>query len=280
MEELGMNEMIERENYSLRQLNLIQADIPEDASALILNGPKADLTKTEADKLRAYLDNGGRLIALMDVQTGASPNLDGLFSGYGFRFEFGVAVELDKNYNTASNPYYCVPDMGGHEITQALLEKRSPVVLPLARGVASLDVRRQSAQLVPLLATSRLSFLRTDLSIETPDFSDTDIQGPITLGMAVSDTLGEQETRIVAIGSGALLELGLQVPGNIDLFMNSLTWLEEKPENLSIRSKSLLAAPMNMTAMYVIIFGLLFVVVIPLALFGMGLFTWLRRRHL
>jgi ABC-type uncharacterized transport system involved in gliding motility auxiliary subunit len=283
MAELAMQEMIERENYSLRQLNLIQADVPQDASALILNGPKSDLTSAETEKLRAYLDKGGRLIALMDIQTGPSPNLDGLFSAYGIRFEFGVVVELNKDYMTAGNPYYCVPDMGGHEITQALLEKKSPAVLPFARGVSSLDVRRQSARLVPFLASSQLSFLRTDLSQNTPDITDTDIQGPIVLGMAVSETLGEEETRIVAIGCGTFLEpLSLfgQVPGNIDMFMNGLTWLEEKPENLSVRSKSLLAAPMNMTERYVIIFGLVFVVLVPLALFALGFVTWLKRRHL
>ncbi|MDR1316094.1 MAG: GldG family protein [Spirochaetales bacterium] len=283
LEDLGMREMIERENYTLRQLNLIQADIPEDASAMILNGPKADFTAAEADRLRSYLDGGGRLLALMDIQTGPSPNLDELFSGYGIRFEFGVTVELNKDYMTMSNPYYTVPDMLSHEITGPLLEKRSPVVLPLARGVSALDVRRQSARLVPLLASSQLSFLRTDLSLNTPDITDTDIQGPVVLGMVVSDTLGEEETRIVALGCGSFLEpvnIFGQIPGNIDMFMNGLTWLEEKPENLSVRSKSLMTAPMNMTEWYVIIFGLIFVVVIPLALFAAGFVTWLKRRHL
>jgi ABC-type uncharacterized transport system involved in gliding motility auxiliary subunit len=219
----------------------------------------------------------------MDVMTGATPNLDDVFASYGIRFEFGVTVELNKNYNTANNPYYAVPDMANHEITGPLLEKKSPVVLPLARGVFALDIRRQTIQLVPLLASSQLSFLRTDLTQNTPDITDTDIQGPITLSIAVSDGPADKETRIVAIGCGTFLEpLNIfgQIPGNIDMFMNGLTWLEDKPENLSVRSKSLLTTPMSMTEMYIIIFGLVFVVIIPLALFAAGLVTWLRRRHL
>jgi ABC-type uncharacterized transport system involved in gliding motility auxiliary subunit len=281
--QLAMQEMIERENYSLLPLNLIQSEVPEDASALILNGPKADFTQIEADRLRAYLEKGGRLLALIDIMTGASPNLDEVFSGYGIRFEFGVTVELNKNYITANNPYYTVPDMANHEITGPLLEKRSPVVLPIARGVSSLEPRRQSIRLTPLLASSQLSFLRTDLSLETPDITDTDIQGPIVLGMAVSEDSEEGETRIAAIGCGTFLEpinMFGQIPGNIDMFMNGLTWLEDKPENLSIRSKSLISVPMNVTELYVIIFGLIFVVFIPLALFAAGLVTWLKRRHL
>jgi hypothetical protein len=37
---------------------------------------------------------------------------------------------------------------------------------------------------------------------------------------------------------------------------------------------------MNMTGMQVIILGLIFVVIVPLALFGAGFIIWLKRRHL
>jgi ABC-type uncharacterized transport system involved in gliding motility auxiliary subunit len=220
----------------------------------------------------------------MDIQTGPSAGLDDMLASYGIKFEFGVVIELNKNYMMGENPFYTVPDMQNHEILNPLLEKRSPVVLPFGRGIAALDLRRQSTRLVPLLASSQMSFLRVDLSKNSPDLLDSDIRGPIVLGMAVSETAGEGETRIAAIGCGSLLEpvglFGQQVPGNIDMFMNSLTWLEDKPENLSVRSKSLMTIPMNMTDMYVIIFGVFFVLLIPLALFTAGLVTWLRRRHL
>ncbi|MCL1817346.1 MAG: GldG family protein [Spirochaetaceae bacterium] len=284
LEELGMQEMLERENYSLAQINLLQSDIPEDASALILNGPAADFTKTEADKLLAWLEKGGRLLTLMDIQTGPSPNLDGVFASFGIRFEFGIVFELNKDYMMANNILYTVPDMNRHEIMNPLLEKRSPVILPFGRGVAALDLRRQTTRLVPLLVTSQLSFLRTDLTQNTVDFiEESDIQGPVTLAMAVSERAGADETRIAAIGCGTFLEaLNIfgQIPGNIDMFMNSLTWLQDRPENLSVRTKSLITAPMYLTESYVIIFGLLFVIVIPLALFAAGFVTWLRRRHL
>ncbi|MDR2101671.1 MAG: ABC transporter, partial [Treponema sp.] len=70
------------------------------------------------------------------------------------------------------------------------------------------------------------------------------------------------------------------IPGNLDLFMNSLTWLENRPETLTIRSKGMMIFPMRITGMHVIIFGLLFVVVIPLGFFVAGFITWLKRRHL
>ena len=279
--ELGMEDLFKRENYTLEQLNLIKSDIPADAAALVINGPGADFTKAEADKLTAWLEKGGRLVALIDIQPGPTPNLDGVFASYGLKFEWGVVFEFNKNYMMGNNILYTVPDMNRHEILSPLLEKRSPVMLPLARGVASLDVKRQSTLQVPLLLTSQLSFLRTDLSKKTPDIVESDIKGPITLAMAVSEKTSGAETRIVAVGCGTLLEaMGGQVPGNIDMFMNSLSWIQDKPENISVRTKSLMANPMYLTQTYVIILGLLFVIVIPLAFFAAGFFTWLRRRHL
>ena len=37
---------------------------------------------------------------------------------------------------------------------------------------------------------------------------------------------------------------------------------------------------MNLDGLQIVIFGILFVAIIPLALFGAGLVTWLKRRHL
>jgi ABC-type uncharacterized transport system involved in gliding motility auxiliary subunit len=131
--------------------------------------------------------------------------------------------------------------------------------------------------------------LRTDLSASSQTRIGSDTPGPVTLGAAITDpswvdpNKPAPQTRIVAFTSGALLEplsLFSQVPGNIDLFMNSLTWLEEKPENLSVRSKSLFLLPLRMNAMQLIIFGALFVIIIPVGLFVAGFITWIKRRHL
>jgi hypothetical protein len=62
--------------------------------------------------------------------------------------------------------------------------------------------------------------------------------------------------------------------------MNSLTWLEDRPETISVRSKSVFVLPLRMNMMQIIIFGALFIIAIPLAFFICGLVTWLKRRHL
>jgi ABC-type uncharacterized transport system involved in gliding motility auxiliary subunit len=283
---LGMQDLIERENYSLGQLNLILSEIPEDASILVLNSPRSDFSPGETEKLLRYLEGGGRLLVLMDYRSQETPNLDEMLRSYGIRFDYGVLIEPNQNYNTGS-PYQIVPDMASHDITTPLTESRIPVVLPLARGISQLDMRRRTIGLTPFLSSSGDSYLRTDLENNAQFTVAGDLPGPLSLGMAVMDPQyvqnNEPQARIVAIGCGALLEpinLYSQIPGNLDLFMNSLTWLENRPESLSIRSKGLMIFPMRITGMQMIIFGILFVVIIPLAFFIAGFITWLRRRHL
>ena len=112
-----------------------------------------------------------------------------------------------------------------------------------------------------------------------------DIPGPLVLGAAIKDPSLVQgnapQARLVVIGSGSILILGAQAfEANKDLFMNSLTWLEDRPETISVRSKSLFLLPMRINLAQVIIFGLLFILIIPLAFFVAGFVTWLKRRHL
>jgi ABC-type uncharacterized transport system involved in gliding motility auxiliary subunit len=285
LEDLQMRELIERENYVLSQLNLIRSDIPEDASALIINGPRSDFSPGETEKILRYLEKGGRLLVLMDYRSRETPQLDAMFESYGIHFDYGVVVEPNQNYN-AGNVYQLVPDAADHDITTPLTETRTPVVLPISRGVSEMAMRRRTIGLAPILTSSRESYLRSDLENDSQIPIAGDLPGPINLGIAVMDpqyAQDEPQARIVAIGCGALLEpinFYSQIPGNVDLFMNSLTWLEDRPETLSLRSKGVMIFPMRITGLHMLIFGILFVVIIPLAFFVTGFITWLKRRHL
>ncbi|MDR2101837.1 MAG: GldG family protein, partial [Treponema sp.] len=58
LSDLRMQDLIERENFSLKQLNLILSDIPADASVLVLNSPRSDFSPGETEKLLGYLEKG------------------------------------------------------------------------------------------------------------------------------------------------------------------------------------------------------------------------------
>ena len=282
---MGFQEILGRENYELKTVNLLLAPVPSDASALVLNGPKRDLSTDEAVKLLDYLKNGGRLFVLADYTIQEFYNLNDVLASYGLQFEYGIVHETDPYY-VAIDPRTEWPDMAEHDITKPLADKgRTPVVLLEAMALSILETRRRTVEVTPLMTSSASAFLRANLEDNSENKSPGDISGPFIIGAAVKDPSwiqdNESQARIVAIGAGTLLPLASQgFDANRDLFMNSLTWLNDRPENISLRSKSLFLMPMNLKLAQVIIFGVLFIFAIPMAFFISGLVIWLKRRHL
>jgi len=93
-------------------------------------------------------------------------------------------------------------------------------------------------------------------------------------------TTSDEITRLVVIGDAEFISLVDQVNGNLDFLMNSFGWLEQQEETLSIRPKTTLQFPMQTSGMQQLIFGALFVIIIPVGILIAGLVIWLRRRHL
>ena len=283
---INFQDTVERENYSLKSLNLLVSPIPSDAAGLILNNPQRDLNPSETEKLLNYLEKGGRLLVLADYTIRDLSNLNQVLASYGLAFQYGIVVESDPNYVIANNPMSELPDLVDHDITKPLLDKNSNSMLLFgAMPLSTLDTKRRTVDIKPLMNSSASAFLRTDLSQNSAAKLPSDLPGPFTLGMAVMDPSyiqgDEAQTRIVVIGCGTLLNIAAQgFDANRDVFMNSLTWLQDRPENITVRSKSLFVLPMRLNLVQIVIFGLVFILIIPLAFFITGFVTWLKRRHL
>ena len=283
----GMLDSLERENYELKSVNLMLAPVPSDASVIVINDPGRDLAPAEADKLLDYLTAGGRLLIMANYGIQELTNLNRVLASYGFRYDFGIVHETDPYY-VALDPRTEWPDMGDHDITQPLADKsKTPVVLLEAMSLSELDTKRRTIEIKPLLTSSASAFLRTDLNDNSMTRQPSDISGPLTLGVSAMDpnwldpNKPEPQARIVAIGCGNLLNFArMGFDANRDIFMNSITWLQDRPETISVRSKSLFVLPLRVTLVQIIIFGALFIAVIPLSFFIAGFVTWLKRRHL
>jgi ABC-2 type transport system permease protein len=281
----GMQDMVERENFTLKSLNLLVEAIPSDASALILLNPLRDLAASEAEKILDYLGRGGRFLIIANYQIRELTCLNEVLASYGLAFTYGIVHETDPYY-VAIDSSTEWPDLSDHEITRPLMDKtKTPVVLVEAMALSLLDTKRRSVEISPLMTSSRAAFLRTNLDEDSTVKVASDISGPFILGAAVRDPSwlqdDEPQARVVAIGCGYLLYFAaMGFEANRDIFMNSLTWLEDRPETISVRSKSVFLLPLRMNLVQIIIFGALFIFVIPVAFFICGLVVWLKRRHL
>ena len=155
-----------------------------------------------------------------------------------------------------------------------------------AQGIEILDMKKRSIEIEPLLVTSDDAWGRTDYTSTAPDKEEGDIDGPFNIAVAIADKTWDEkigkyhETKLVVAGDAEFIDSRFASIGNADFILNSLNWLQDKQESISIRPKSLLSQYLNINAFQRLLFAGITVILIPLIILGAGLVMWLRRRHL
>lgn len=280
-----LSNQLENENYDLEDLNLVTEDqVPEDADILLIISPKRDLSEDEDKKLREYLENSGRAVFIMDVLNIELPRFEGILKSYGVGLSKAIAVEEDKNHYM-NFPLWLVPNMASHDIIQPLKSGDMFTLLPNSQPIEELDIKKRSLEIEALLTTSEAAWGKTDLTDQSMEKSSDDIQGPFNLAMAITDKPDDYEekpTKLIVIGGSSFLDrqIASEIPGNMNLMLNSMNWLQDKQESISIRPKSLGLKRLRMTKQQSLVMSGIVVIVIPAIVLIMGIVVWSRRRHL
>lgn len=268
------------ENYKTQTINLATSkQVPAECSVVVVAGPKTSFLPPEASMLGQYLDNGGKAMILLDPET--DPQLDDVlkkwalevgkdivldFSQVGQMFGGGPVAPLVLNY-------------GQHPITQNFT--RSMTIFPQSRSVKVIPASGSGVNASTLLTASQESWGETDLKegVE-PKLDDKDTKGPVTLGAVASKSMGEnKETRLVVIGdSDFASNQAFRFQRNGDLFMNSVNWLAQDEDLISIRPKTATNRSVTMSGAQLNTFWWIAVVLLPLGIIGIGTFIWWKRR--
>lgn len=285
----GLTGAVDAENYERRELDLLtSASVPPEADMVLVLRPRSDFPAPEAEKLRAYLASGGRAVFLLDVQYGAQamPNLAGLLKSYGVAMRNLLVVESDTNHAAYGNPLFLVPNQESHGILAPLRDKNYPILMPFAQPIQTLELRKRTLKIEPLLSTTKAAFAKSNpRDVAALRREPGDAEGPFTVAVAITDPAAEpgaKDTRIVVIGASAFLvpEVAAQAPGNTDFFLSCMGWLKEKKDTISIRTKSMIEFPLNLNAAQRWIFSAVVVILMPLIILGWGFIVWIKRRHL
>jgi len=287
LESLGQSTAAGNENYAVKSLSLITAgDVPADADVLLVLAPKTDLSSQDADKIRAWLAQGGRAVFLFNVlaKDNEMPNLAGILQSYGVEVRNLLVVEGDQNKVAAQQPLWVVPNLEYHDILAPLRTSNYFVVLPYAQAIQTLDLKKRSLKIEPLLTSSGNSWGKpTNTKALAREKGDP--TGPFNLAVAVTDPApdaAKKDTKLVVVGNIQFLAqvFTSQVPGNGDFFMNSLGWLRGQKESISIRPKNLQTMRLSLSNLQALLFSGLVVIILPLLVLGSGFVVWMRRRHL
>ena len=274
------SQQLERENMEVHSLSLLNVDaIPEDADCLMIYAPASDISSEEADMLRDYVKEGGKLMVMAGpVEDGTLENLYSLLSDYGVTPVDGIVVEGDREHYAFQAPFALMPDMAETDLTSFLIEERYFPILPLAQG---LDTSNATSQVTELLTTSESSFSKVSgYDMATYEKEDGDIDGPFTVALSVEETGGGE---IIWFSSSAFLDdmyNAYSSGANVNLATNGLSSLVGESEAMAIRSKSLNYNYLTISESTSSLLKVAMVGVFPLAYLGIGIYVVLRRRRM
>ena len=289
-----------RENYTIDKLVLAQKGaVPEDASAVIVAGPKTDFFPQEIDALKQYLAKNGKLLLLLDppAKVDSTP-LTGLIAlAHDWGMDVGNDVVVDVSgmgqLFGASEAVPVAAVYGTHPITERF---RVMTAYPLARSVTVVKdgVNGHTAQ--ALVNTGDRSWAETDIegllgAKKIALDPGKDRPGPIALAAAASapstaapaagasPDAPKPEARVVVFGDSDFASNGaLGIEGNKDLFMNTLGWLSQQENLISIRPKEADDRRLTLTAVQQSNIMWLSLLIVPALVFLSGGYSWWRRR--
>jgi ABC-type uncharacterized transport system involved in gliding motility auxiliary subunit len=269
------------DNFTTAPLTLVTTrSVPDDASEVVIAGATNPFLAEEKDALKAYLDGGGKLIAILGPAS--KTDLNDLLAQYQVAFTGNVVVDPAKS--VPQDPRVVVVDSyGSHAITTDL---RDLSFFPLTTNITY----PQGSSTVSVLASSSdQSWGNTGAQIQQ---QASDPKGPLALAVAIDPSAtssapgapppapNTSTSRIVLIGSPDLISNNSlqQVPGNQTLFLNAANWVADEDNLIDVRAPDttprtvILTAPqMNLVAYSSFLF-------LPLAVLAAGAAVWWFRR--
>ncbi|MEE0203785.1 MAG: GldG family protein [Oscillospiraceae bacterium] len=284
----GETELTSTVSGGLRNLNLETSDlnlltvsaVPEDADCILINNPVSDLSETEIALLKTYMAAGGSVMLLTSgSSSGSYPNLMSLTGSYGVTAQPGILVEGDSGHCLANYPYYLLPDVQSHEITQPTVDGKYSLLTPFAQAIDIADVP-EGVSVTSLLKTTDSAFSKNaGMMANTLEKESGDSAGPFDVAVAVSQE--ETGTKMVWIGSAMMLsdDNNAIVSGaNTDFFLNCIAWMCGQESSISIHAKNLTGDSLTLTAAAVSNLTVLLCIVLPAACLITGAVIVVRRR--
>lgn len=267
---------IEKANMELESFSLLNTDkIPEDADVLLIYAPESDISEDEAELLKDYLENSGKLLAIAGpTENGTLTNLYSVLGAYGVETTDGIVVENDREHYAFQQPYILLPNISSNEITDPLREENYYVIIPIAQG---LTITGDSA--TTLLTTSYNSYSKAaGFQLDTYEKEEGDIDGPFAVAVSV-DT--GNDGQIIWFSSSYFLEKAYNAyssGANLDLTMNALSSLVGERDAVSIRSKSLSYNYLTISDSAASTLKTWMIGIVPAAFVLAGVFTVIDRR--
>jgi hypothetical protein len=289
-------EAVEHQNIKLEPLILTNLNkIPAEYTAVVLAGPKYDLTDRDLSLLRNYWNEQGRIWILLDAKT-KTPKLDQ------FLGEFGVRPDQDTivtRFKTGIEEQSVTLDVYAQFLPETgFLRSLSQATGFFPGGTRSLSLDASKTAQEGLSVTKALAPAVRDYwgdkedvlnSQHMPTYAQgVDLPPPLYFGVALEKgSIKDARVQVRSSSRGLILgnadflrneSLG-ESPPDVDFILMSINWLADREQLVAIAPKAPKAFTLNLSDAQMSQIVLLTVVAIPMLIALLGAGVWTLRRQ-
>ncbi|MBQ1235139.1 MAG: Gldg family protein [Oscillospiraceae bacterium] len=275
--------------YEIDSITLSTVDaIDPDTDMLLICSPKRDYTAKDLDKLDAFLLNGGNygktLMYFADTEQPALPNLEGFLKEWGVEVQRGTVFETNTNRMISNNVFWSLCDFVDNDFTANMYQRSLFPTLPYCRPLKATFTEsgiRQTHVLSQFTSGSGI-YPENDKNWKlTEDKITGNVPGIILCEASVSpDT---PSSYVVVFGTVNFIneEIFSETSfGNAEFALDLTNQLVKSGEELSLTSKKIGNGYLSILQDDQQIMFALFVVILPVSLLVLGVWTFFSRRHL
>lgn len=267
----------EIENLYLRErLKNIGSVINEKCEMIIINSPEVDYSDDEIKALTDYVEAGGRIAVFLDPLNEDLTNLYSFLKNCGLDVVSGVVIEKNENMYAYETPYYLIPEMKKHDITESLINNNLSVLTMTSKGI--LIDETDDTLINDILLTSRLAFSKLSDYDNITTKGDGDVSGPFSVASIADKGKGE----ILLVTSNMFLSDDVDretLGANRKFLLNSINYMTGKESGLNLTAKNV----PNDTALFsrseIKLFKLIFIIIVPLLAILSGIVIVIVRKN-
>jgi len=274
-------EELNNKGINSQTLNLIDNPIiPSNTSLLVIADPKTDLLDGEVNIIKNYLDTGKPLLLLSEPEQ-ATP-VKAITELLGITILPGTVVDASTQLFGIDDPTFALVTKYPNHISTQHLQAMS--LFPGAAGLAFKATSSFKGEAI--LSTMERSWTETG-SIEGNihfDPGTEEQRGPIDIAYALTKPRSDknfQQQRIAVVADADFLSNSFLGNGaNLDLGLSLIQWLNHDDTLIDIPAKTANDTQLDINNNWSIIFGLGFLLLLPLLFIVTGIVIWLKRKKL
>ena len=305
------NEVFEYETLDM----LVTGKIPEDCDTLVITTPIKDFDELTTNEIIKYINNGGNILWFNSsyAEKKDLPNVNKILALYGVNpFDEGYIYETDESKMVFGCTNCIIQNLGNTDIDKNL--KRAVLLNPTKINVDDEKLEELNVSKEIIMSTDSTSYFRKDVSNTSLD-TEGDTKGGFDIGGIFTKTIKEgksedtEETseennesseesndeksivsKLVIYGDNDFitdnqLQRGdytsnplILLENNVDLPLNSISYLIEHDEGITIRKKHTDIVTFTLTdGQKSLIFNIIFMA--PVAIMILGIVVWQIRRR-